>query len=231
MENRTKFNLKENIKIWKSELSQSSNMTLDNINELESHLHDEIDQLLKLGLNTEESLLIAKNRIGNTKRLTTEFSKVNKGVLFRNKIIPYLKGILLFVTYITILNLLTNLSLIIANSVGVNSENLNYFSIGILIFSSFALSILAYYKYKDMSLNLQKLTSIPILVSLIAISKLLSFFCNLFITRSGSVNISDYGNLQMNLSLYNLIFVLFILTISCIAFYSSKNENKIKIAE
>ncbi len=180
MENRTKFNLKENIEIWKSELSQNSNMTLDNINELESHLLDEIDELQRLGLNTEESLLIAKNRIGNTKELTTEYGKVNKNIYFRNKIIPYLKGILLFMAFITITNLLANLSVIIAKNVGIDSENLNYVSIGILIFSSLALSIFAYNKYKNMSLNSRKLTNIPFLVSVIVISKLLTFFSTLF---------------------------------------------------
>jgi len=231
MENRTKFNLKENIEIWKSELSQNSNMTLDNINELESHLLDEIDELQRLGLNTEESLLIAKNRIGNTKELTTEYGKVNKNIYFRNKIIPYLKGILLFMAFITITNLLANLSVIIAKNVGIDSENLNYVSIGILIFSSLALSIFAYNKYKNMSLNSRKLTNIPFLVSVIVISKLLIFFSTLFITRSGSFGISDFGNLQMNLSVYNLLFGLFILTISFVSFYVSKRENKVKISE
>ena len=231
MENRTKFNLKENIEIWKSELSQNSNMTLDNINELESHLLDEIDELQRLGLNTEESLLIAKNRIGNTKELTTEYGKVNKNIYFRNKIIPYLKGILLFMAFITITNLLANLSVIIAKNVGIDSENLNYVSIGILIFSSLALSIFAYNKYKNMSLNSRKLTNIPFLVSVIVISKLLTLFSTLFITRSGSFGISDFGNLQMNLSVYNLLFGLFILTISFVSFYVSKRENKVKISE
>jgi len=54
-----------------------------------------------LGLSIEESLLIAKKRIGNVEDLTTEFGKVNKEVYFRNRIIPYLKGILLFMAFLT----------------------------------------------------------------------------------------------------------------------------------
>ena len=34
MENRTEFDLNKKIEIWKSKLSQKSNMTQDNINEL-----------------------------------------------------------------------------------------------------------------------------------------------------------------------------------------------------
>ena len=229
MENRTKFSLKESIKIWKSELSQNSNMTKDNIDELESHLQDEIHELKQLGLSAEESLLIAKNRIGNINDLTSEFGKVNKDVYFRNKILPYLKGILLFMSFITLTNLLTSFSLIIANRIGVNSENLNYISIGILIISSSALLMLSYKKYKNASLDLRKITSIPILVSVILISKLLTFLSTPFITRS--IEISDYASLHINLSVFNLIFGLFILTISCLIFYLSKRESKVKVVE
>ena len=229
MENRTKFNLKENIEIWKSELSQNSNMTLDNITELESHLLDEIDELEQLGLNTEESLLIAKNRIGNTKELTAEFGKVNKNIYFRNKVIPYLKGILLFMAFITITNLLANLSLIIATNIGIDSENLNYVSIGILIFSSLILSILAYNKYQNTNLNFKKFTNIPTLISVVLVSKILTFLSLPLITRS--IGISDYGSLLINLNVYNLLFGLFILTISFVVFYVSKKEHKVKISE
>jgi hypothetical protein len=59
-------------------------MTTDNVNELESHLRDGMHELQLLGLSIEESLLVAKNRIGNVKNLATEFGKVNKGFYFRN---------------------------------------------------------------------------------------------------------------------------------------------------
>lgn len=229
MENQTKFNLAENIEIWKSELSQNSNMTVDNTNELESHLREEIHELQQLGLNAEESLLIAKKRIGNVKELTTEFGKVNKGVFFRNRIIPYLKGILLFMAFITITNLITIFSIIIANEIGLNNENLNHVSIGIIVLSFCALSIISYKKYKNVNIGLKTLTSIPILVSVILVSKLLTFLSTVLITRS--IGISEYGSLQINLNIYKLIFGLFILTISCIVFYSSKRENKLKTVE
>ena len=86
MENRTNFDLNKNIEIWKSELSKNSKMTLDNVNELESHLRDEMHELQLLGLSFEESLLVAKNRIGNIKNLATEFGKVNKGFILEIKL-------------------------------------------------------------------------------------------------------------------------------------------------
>ena len=227
MENRTNFDLNKNIEIWKSGLSNNANMTLDNINELESHLLDSIDELEQMGLNTEESLLIAKYRIGDTKEFTNEFGKINKTVYLKNKIIPYLKGILLFMAFITLTNLLANLALILAINIGIDSKNLNYVSIGVLIFSSLALSLLAYKKFKSISLNSRKLTNIPFLVCVILFSKLMT----LFITGSGFIKISDLGNLHLNIGFFNLFFGLFILTVSFLVFYLSKRENKVKISE
>lgn len=228
MENRTNFDLNKNIEIWKSELSKNSKMTLDNINELESHLRDEIHELQLLGLSIEESLLVAKNRIGNVKNLATEFGKINKGFYFRNRIIPYLKGILLFMAFITLTELLTSFSVIIANKLGF-SENVNYISIGILTISTFILLIIGYIKFTNTSLDLRKLTSIPILVSVILVSTLLKYLSTVFITRS--VGISELGSLMINLNVYKMIFGLFILILSFIMFYSLKRENKVKIAE
>ncbi len=228
MENRTNFDLNKNIEIWKSKLSKNSKMTLDNINELESHLLDEIHELQLLGLSIEESLIIAKERIGNVKDLTTEFGKVNDGFFFRNRIIPYLKGILFFMAFITLTDLINGLSLITANEFGF-SENLNYVSIGGLTISSLILIIISYKKYKNTSLNLKKLTNIPILVSVILVSKLLTFLSMPFLTRS--IGISNFGSLALNLNVYKLIFGFLILIISCIIFYSLKRENKVKISE
>lgn len=78
-------------------------------------------------------------------------------------------------------------------------------------------------------MNLRKLTSIPILVSVILVSKLLTFLSIPFMTRS--LGMSHFGSLTLNLNLYKLIFGLFILIISCTVFYSLRKENKVKIAE
>lgn len=228
MENRTNFDLNKNIEIWKSELSKNSKLTFDNINELESHLRDGINELQLLGLSIEESLLIAKTRIGNVEDLKTEFGKVNNGFHFKNRIIPYLKGILFFIAFITLTELITGFSVIIANKFGY-SENLNSISIGILAISTLILLLISYKKYKNTSLDLRKLTSIPILVSVILVSTILKYISTIFITRS--VGVSELSSLMVNLNVYKMIFGLFILILSSIIFYSLKRENKVKIAE
>lgn len=76
MENTTKFDLEKSISLWKYQLSENQNMTNDNIIELESHIHDEIENLQNLGLSEEESFLIAEKRIGKIESLAIEYSKV-----------------------------------------------------------------------------------------------------------------------------------------------------------
>ncbi len=225
MENRTKFNLKQSIDIWKSELSQNSYMTCDNINELESHLQDEIHELLKLGLSNEESLLIAKNRIGNIEKLTTEYGKVNNEVYFRNTITPYLKGILFFLAYLAIVDFLTHLSILIAYKVGISVGYINLISIELIILLTFILIVFFYKKYKNGNFNMRKLTNIPVLVSTIIVSKFLTYL-NLDVTYS-----IKFGVMHGVLYGYQILFGLFVLAISCIIYYSSRQESKIKMAE
>jgi len=227
MENRTEFNLNKNIEIWKSELSQKSNMSQDNINELESHLRDEIHELELLGLNTEESLLIAEKRIGNVEDLRTEFGKINKGIYFRNKIIPYLKGILLSFAFVTVIDLMTNLIILVTEKTGLNNTNTYDISIVFLILLTITLLIISYRKYKSGNFNMRKLTNIPTLVSIIVGSKILS---DIIILTSGT-RMMNFASLQINLEVYKYLFALFILAFSCLTYYYSKKDNKLEISE
>lgn len=228
MENRTKFNLRENIEIWKSELSKKSNMTLDNISELESHLLDEIDQLKQQGLNPEESLLIAKKRIGNVTDLDVEFGKVNRHFHFRNKIIPYLKGALLFIAFIIVTELFINVSLLLVKKIGVFSENLNFVTIGLLIFFTIAMSIFFYRKYRKGNFKI-RILNIPFLASIIVIGKFLYYGTLLLLVREATPH--DFGILNISLTIYQLLFGTFIIITTCLLFYFSNRDKKTKNVE
>ena len=229
MESRTEFSLNKNIENWKSALSENPNFTTDNINELESHLLDEIAGLHKLGLNEEESFLIAQKRIGNIENLICEFSKVNKNVFLRNKALPYLRGILLFFAFITITELFVTASILIFQKIGINDSNLNSVSIALLISLTFGLFVIIYFQYKKNRINMGSLKNIPLLVLIIIISKILSFVSLPLLAQS--INISNYNMILINLSIYKLSLVVIVLAVSCLVFYSSKKENKIRIAE
>lgn len=228
MENRTNFNLNDSIDIWKSKLSKNSTMTVDNIDELESHLQDEIQELEQLGLSTEESFLIAKKRIGNVKNLTAEYEKVNKSYYFKNSIIPYIKGILMFVAFKTMTGLLINLTTLVAIKFNIN-KNLNSISIIIPIVATLILVALMYRKYKNSDWIFRKLTGIPVLVSFIFVGKLINYFSSLSVFYT--IEPAEYSFLKINLNYYNSILGLFFLIFSCIIFYSLKKESRGEIAD
>lgn len=229
MEDRTRFDLEKSMEDWKAGLSQANNMSLDDITELEAHLQDEISELQKTGLSEEECFLVAKRRMGETEELTTEFGKINRGIFIVNQITPYLKGILLYVGFLTVAKLLTNISALIVSKIGINIEHLNSLSIGVLLFLTSVLLVFSYKEYRNINLDISKGVSIPVLVSVIIIGKLLTFLSIPALTNS--IGVSSFGRLQVNLSIYNLIFVLLILMISCVVSYSLKRQSRIKIAE
>lgn len=93
----TEFNLKARIEDWKSELSEKGLMSQDNIAELESHLQDEMDQLLINDLTLEEAYFIALKRLGQIQELKTEYSKVHTQTIVYKKLLPHINGALVFI--------------------------------------------------------------------------------------------------------------------------------------
>ena len=90
------FDLNHEITEWKQSLGQSETVTRPDLDELESHLRDQIDHLSMSGLSIEEALLVARHRIGDTKRLSGEFAKVNGSAIFRRRLQWMLIGVLAY---------------------------------------------------------------------------------------------------------------------------------------
>jgi len=229
MENRTDFSIDKSINIWKSQLSKKSNFTGDNINELESHLLDEIQGLSEIGLNEEESFLVASKRIGTIEQLTSEYGKVNRKVYFRSRILPFLKGILVFIAFMTITELVTNTLILVADKMELNDNQLNWLSIGILISLSLIPFVIFYNKYKKEKFNMQIISNIPFLVITIVVTKLLSIFS--LTSAAHSIGSKSFGILRLNFGYFELSFLILILIVSSVMFYSSKKDKKLKLAE
>lgn len=96
------FDLNQQIAQWRQSLGQSESIVRSDLDELESHLRDQIDHLSLAGLSPQEALLVARHRIGDTKRLPDEFAKVNGSAIFRRRLQWMLIGV---VTYLLLLNL------------------------------------------------------------------------------------------------------------------------------
>ena len=96
------FDLSQQITQWRQSLGQSESIVRSDLDELESHLRDQIDHLALSGLSAEEAFWVAQRRIGNTANLPDEFAKVNGSAIFRRRLQWMLIGVL---TYLLILNL------------------------------------------------------------------------------------------------------------------------------
>jgi hypothetical protein len=96
------FDLNQQIAQWRQSLGQSESLVRSDLDELESHLRDQIDQLSLSGLSSEEAFWVAQRRIGNTANLPGEFAKVNGSAVFHRRLQWMLTGVL---AYLLIFNL------------------------------------------------------------------------------------------------------------------------------
>ncbi|MEL6846078.1 MAG: hypothetical protein AAFP02_22955, partial [Bacteroidota bacterium] len=186
MAHRTEFNLTENIAAWKAELSRSADLTWDNVEELESHLLDEIDELKQTNLSEEECLLIAKNRIGSVPELIGEFQKVNQGVSFRRRVLPYLTGTLLFIAFSAGADLVNNLLILGGRQLGAEISSPQLFAIGLMGLPLLLIFILAPLRPEGKH-HLKMFLNIPILSITILLFSLATIWTTILTTTPASV--------------------------------------------
>ncbi len=98
------FDLNEQIIKWRSNLAQSQTLDSSDIDELESHLREEIEHLTGLKLSDEEAFWVANHRLGSTDSLAGEYAKINRSSIFRRSLSLMITGILayLLATYFAI---------------------------------------------------------------------------------------------------------------------------------
>jgi hypothetical protein len=86
------FNLEEKISEWRKQMLAAGIKTLA-LDELENHLHEEIERQLKLGLDARLAFETAVQQIGESGLLKLEFSKARdfSGGFHNNKFITSMK--------------------------------------------------------------------------------------------------------------------------------------------
>ncbi len=82
------FELESQIRKWRGHLRSSGSLREQDLEELESHLRDNIDDLTSRGVTTEEAFLISVRRMGDTEALGDEFAKVTTESLWRQLLVP-----------------------------------------------------------------------------------------------------------------------------------------------
>ena len=83
MGEQTVFDLNEHIAQWRGALARSETLANSDLDELEGHLREEIQNLRASGLSEEEAFLVARHRLGTTCALAEEYAKVNRAAVFR----------------------------------------------------------------------------------------------------------------------------------------------------
>ncbi len=82
------FELESQVRKWRSHLRASGSLSEQDLEELESHLRDSIDDLTSRGITTEEAFLVSVRRLGDTEALGDEFAKVTTENLWRQLLVP-----------------------------------------------------------------------------------------------------------------------------------------------
>jgi hypothetical protein len=73
--NKTSFDMNLMIRQWREKLAQSTTVSRESLDELESHLRDSATELEQRGLSAEEAYMVAARRIGPSGALEIEFEK------------------------------------------------------------------------------------------------------------------------------------------------------------
>ena len=81
------FDLEQSITNWRRQMLAAGIKTPVPLEELESHLREEIEQQTKSGLNEQKAFEISVQRIGQPKLLKTEFKKSERTFMKRTMII------------------------------------------------------------------------------------------------------------------------------------------------
>ncbi len=91
------FDLNTAISSWRQELGQNDALNTGDLNEMESHLRDEIEDLAGGALSPQEAFIVAAHRLGDTGQIAAEFAKVHGSRIGRRRFFWMLTGVLTFI--------------------------------------------------------------------------------------------------------------------------------------
>lgn len=86
------FHLDQAVTNWRRAMQQYDTAGPADVDELESHLRDDVAQLVVTGLTEEEAFLVATHRLGTPPALSAEFSKINPGLVWARRLFWMLAG-------------------------------------------------------------------------------------------------------------------------------------------
>lgn len=82
------FDIESEIRKWRDLLRTGTSLGAGDIEELESHLRDSVDDLSERGISREEAFLVSIRRLGATDTLADEFAKLSTERVWRQLLVP-----------------------------------------------------------------------------------------------------------------------------------------------
>ena len=82
------FDLESQIRKWRRHVQSAGSLGAQDVEELESHLRDGIDELTGRGVSVAEAFIVSIRRMGDAKALDHEFAKVSTESVWRQLLVP-----------------------------------------------------------------------------------------------------------------------------------------------
>ncbi|MHC5082838.1 MAG: hypothetical protein ACYTET_02715 [Planctomycetota bacterium] len=150
------FELESAIANWRSELLHKQTMTMQDIDELESHLREEVESLNLSGLSKEEAFMVSSHRIGDSSVITQEYAKVNSKEIWRNRVFWMLSGVFALMVITSLSSFLSAGSKAVFTWFNISPSLTGIVSSSVQIFASIGLVIALVGCLRNISSNIQR---------------------------------------------------------------------------
>jgi len=81
------------IQEWRTAIGRGAAIEADDLDELEGHLREQLDDLVAAGLDDEEAFIIAVKRLGQVDALTAEFARAHSERLWKHLVLTHTEGV------------------------------------------------------------------------------------------------------------------------------------------
>ena len=88
------FDLSTAVNQWRNDLASGKVCKNQDLDELETHLRDQMEALSGSGLSEEEAFWVATHRLGDTGSLKREYAKINASAIWKHRIFWMATGVL-----------------------------------------------------------------------------------------------------------------------------------------
>lgn len=105
---------------WRQKTSASDTLRAEDLDELEQHLRESVDELKNFGLSDDEAVLIASRRLGDVDEIEAEFSKIDVARSWRRRVCWMMLGFVAFQVFTAVVTIVGSGAHVMAAAFGAN---------------------------------------------------------------------------------------------------------------